>query len=159
MSQDLNEVKLIGRLGRDVEVRYTPQGTPVATLAVATNRSWAKKDAEGKPAMIKDERTGELVPEYETAVEWHRVELWKGAALNAKKYLRKGSRVFVSGRIQYDVVGDAPADGKADERKWFTKIVSQKVIYLSDAASTSAVPHMNEDANGSEIEMTGDEPL
>lgn len=159
MSQDLNEVKLIGRLGRDVEVRYTPSGTPVATLAVATNRSWAKKDANGKPVMVKVEGSEQLQPAYEQAVEWHRVELWKAAALNAKKYLKKGSRVFVSGRIQYDVVGDAPADGKADERKWFTKIVSQKVIYLSDAASTSSFPHVNEDANGSEIEMTGDEEM
>jgi len=80
----LNRVELIGRLGADPELRYTQQGTPVATLSVATNEQWT------------DKTTGEMREE----TEWHRVILWQRLAEIAQQYIRKGSRVFVAGQIK-----------------------------------------------------------
>lgn len=79
----LNKAQLIGHLGRDTDLRYTPDGTAVANLAVATNENW--KDKSG----AKQERT-----------EWHRVVLFGKVAEIAGEYLHKGSLVYLEGRIQ-----------------------------------------------------------
>ncbi|MEO5371948.1 MAG: single-stranded DNA-binding protein [Magnetococcus sp. DMHC-1] len=82
-SYSLNKVQLIGNLGADPEVRYTQAGKPVATLNVATSESW--KDTQGE----KKERT-----------EWHRVVVFGKLAEIAQQYYRKGSKVYVEGRLQ-----------------------------------------------------------
>jgi len=79
----LNMAQIIGHLGRDPDVRYTPEGTSVANLAVATNQTWKDKDGE------KQERT-----------EWHRVVLFGKVAEIAAEYLKKGSLVYLQGRLQ-----------------------------------------------------------
>ena len=79
----VNKVILIGNLGADPELRYTPSGTAVATLSVATNRRW--KDREG---MMQDE------------TEWHRVIVWAQSAEFCGTYLSKGSKIYVEGRLQ-----------------------------------------------------------
>ena len=79
----LNMAQIIGHLGRDPELRYTQEGTAVANLAVATNESWKDKDGE------KQERT-----------EWHRVVLFGKAAEIAGEYVKKGSLVYLQGRLQ-----------------------------------------------------------
>ncbi|MBF0176350.1 MAG: single-stranded DNA-binding protein [Magnetococcales bacterium] len=79
----LNKVQLIGNLGADPEVRYSQAGKPIAAFSVATSESW--KDAQGE----KKERT-----------EWHRVVIFGKAAEIAQQYLRKGSRVYLEGRLQ-----------------------------------------------------------
>ena len=84
MAGSLNKVMLIGRLGRDPEVRYTQGGTAVANLRIATDESWTdKKSGE------KQERT-----------EWHTVVLWGRQAEIANEYLGKGRLVFVEGRLE-----------------------------------------------------------
>jgi single-strand DNA-binding protein len=79
----LNMAQIIGHLGRDPEVRYTPDGAAVANLAVATNETWKDKSGE------KQERA-----------EWHRVVLFGKVAEIAAEYLKKGSLVYLQGRLQ-----------------------------------------------------------
>jgi single-strand DNA-binding protein len=79
----LNRVQLIGHVGTEVEVRFTPQGTKVADLRLATSRFW--RDGEGN----RQEET-----------EWHRVVLWAKSAENAASVLAKGRLVYVEGRLQ-----------------------------------------------------------
>lgn len=80
----LNKVTLIGNLGADVELRYLPNGSAVATLSVATTRKW------------KDKQTNEKREE----TEWHRVTLFQKLAEIAGQYLKKGSKVYLEGRIK-----------------------------------------------------------
>ena len=79
----LNKVMIIGRLGRDPEVRYTQSGSPVTTLSIATDESFT--DREGN----RTERT-----------EWHRVVVFQRAAETCAQYLSKGSLVYVEGKLQ-----------------------------------------------------------
>ncbi|WP_038303210.1 single-stranded DNA-binding protein [Kingella kingae] len=79
----LNKVILIGRLGKDPELRYMPQGDAVCNFSVATSESW--KDQQG----IKQERT-----------EWHNITMYRKTAEIAAQYLRKGNLVYLEGKIQ-----------------------------------------------------------
>jgi single-strand DNA-binding protein len=79
----VNKVILVGNLGRDPEVRYTPSGQAVANFTLATNEAWTDKAGQ------KQERT-----------EWHRVVVWGKAAENCGEYLSKGRQVYVEGRLQ-----------------------------------------------------------
>jgi single-strand DNA-binding protein len=80
---NLNKVLLMGRLGKDPELRYTTDGTPVATFSMATSETY--KDRSG----VKQERT-----------EWHNIVAWRKLAEIAGEYLKKGRLVYVEGRIQ-----------------------------------------------------------
>jgi single-strand DNA-binding protein len=79
----VNRAILVGNLGRDVEVKYTPSGAAVASLNVATTDKWTTKDGE------KKEQT-----------EWHRVVLWGKSAETLQPYLTKGKQIYVEGRLQ-----------------------------------------------------------
>nr|WP_080661307.1 single-stranded DNA-binding protein [Kingella kingae] len=79
----MNKVILIGRLGKDPELRYMPQGDAVCNFSVATSESW--KDQQG----IKQERT-----------EWHNITMYRKTAEIAAQYLRKGNLVYLEGKIQ-----------------------------------------------------------
>jgi single-strand DNA-binding protein len=83
MSRGLNKVMIIGHLGRDPEMRYTPSGRPVTTFTVATSRSW--KTAEG---------------EQHSETEWFNVVTWGNLAEICKQYLTKGQQVYIEGRLQ-----------------------------------------------------------
>ncbi len=80
----LNKVMLIGRLGADPEIRYMPSGDPIATIRLATTRRW------------RDRNTNERKEE----TEWHRVVFFSGLAKIVGEYLKKGSQVYVEGRIR-----------------------------------------------------------
>lgn len=80
----VNKVILIGNLGRDPEVRYTPNGLAVANLTIATSEVW------------KDKQSGEN----QERTEWHRVVMYQRLAEIAGEYLRKGSKIFIEGRLQ-----------------------------------------------------------
>ena len=79
----MNKTMIIGNLGNDPEVRYTQNETPVATFSVATTECW--KDSDGN----KQERT-----------EWHRVVAWRGLAEVCGEHLKKGSKVYIEGKLQ-----------------------------------------------------------
>jgi len=83
MARGLNKVMIIGNLGSDPEMRYTPAGRPVTSFSVATSRSWVTSEGERREA-----------------TEWFRVVAWGNLAEICNKYLSKGSRVYVEGRLQ-----------------------------------------------------------
>ena len=84
MARGINKVILIGNLGSDPEVKYMPSGEAVANISLATSESW------------KDKNTGEQVER----TEWHRVVLFRRLAEIAGEYLKKGSKVYIEGRLQ-----------------------------------------------------------
>ena len=84
MARGVNKVILIGNLGRDPEIRYMPNGGAVANLALATSEVW------------KDKNTGEQ----QEKTEWHRVVLFRRLAEIAGEYLKKGSKVYIEGKLQ-----------------------------------------------------------
>jgi single-strand DNA-binding protein len=113
VSRSLNKVMLIGNLGADPEVRSTTNGSRVATLSLATSRQWTGQGGE------KQEKT-----------EWHRVICWnnKGAQLAdlAEKYMKKGNRIYVEGRIEYRTWED-----REKQTRYVTEIIAREVILLS----------------------------
>ncbi len=84
MARGINKVILVGNLGRDPEMRYTPSGSAVANLALATSESW------------KDKQTGEN----QERTEWHRVVMFNRLGEIAGEYLKKGSKVYIEGKLQ-----------------------------------------------------------
>lgn len=84
MARGVNKVILIGNLGKDPEVRYMPNGQAVANVTIATSENW------------KDKNTGEQ----QERTEWHRVVFYRRLAEIAGEYLKKGSRIYVEGKLQ-----------------------------------------------------------
>ncbi len=84
MARGINKVILIGNLGQDPDVKYMPNGGAVANVTVATSDSW------------KDKNTGEM----QERTEWHRVVFFRRLAEIAGEYLKKGSKVYIEGRLQ-----------------------------------------------------------
>lgn len=109
MAKSLNKVLLIGNLGKDPELRYTPGGVPVASFSLATNESW--KDQDGN----LQERT-----------EWHNIVAWRKLAEICGEYLKKGKKIYIEGRIQtrsYD-------DKNTGAKRYVTEIVADNMIML-----------------------------
>src|SRR3954469_18480883 len=112
MAGSVNKVILVGNLGRDPEVRYTPSGQSVANFTVATNEAWTDKAGQ------KQERT-----------EWHRVVVWGKAAENCGEYLSKGRSVYVEGRLQ-----TREWTNKEGAKQYTTEVVANPVggvVFLS----------------------------
>ena len=108
MARGLNKVMIIGRLGNDPELKYTPQGQAVCSMTLATDESY------------KDKNSGQMV----NKVEWHRVVLWRFLAENAGKYLKKGSQVYIEGKLQ-------TRSWEKDGQKHFaTEIVANEMTFL-----------------------------
>ncbi len=104
----VNKVILIGNLGADPDLRYTPSGAAVATLSIATNEVW--KDNEGN----QQQKT-----------EWHRVVLWRKLAEVAGQYLKKGSQVYIEGRLQ-----TRSWDDKDGVKRYTTEIIGNNMQML-----------------------------
>ncbi|ATD08024.1 MULTISPECIES: single-stranded DNA-binding protein [Pseudoalteromonas] len=102
MARGVNKVILVGNLGQDPEVRYMPNGNGVANISIATTDSW------------KDKNTGQL----QERTEWHRVVLFGKLAEVAGEYLRKGSQVYIEGRLQTRKWTD-----QSGQEKYTTEIV------------------------------------
>ena len=118
MSRGLNKVMIIGNLGRDPEMRYTPSGRPVTSFSVATTRGWT--NAEG-------ERREET--------EWFNVVAWRKWAEVCHERLRKDSRVYVEGRLQTRSWEDD--DGR---RHYGTEIVATDMILLDSPSQPDSAP-------------------
>lgn len=112
MSRGLNRVMIIGNLGRDPEMRYTPGGRAVTTFNVACSRAWSNSEGE------RHEET-----------EWFSVVAWGKLAETCKQYLVKGSLAYVEGRLQTRSWEDN--DGKKHSR---TELVANEMIILGDRA-------------------------
>jgi single-strand DNA-binding protein len=113
----VNKVILVGNLGRDAELRYTPGGAPVATLNLATTEVWNDK-ASGQ----KQEKT-----------EWHRIVLWGKSAEALSEYLTKGKQIYVEGRLQTRKWQD-----KDGNDKYSTEIRSDKIVLLGGGGGGAA---------------------
>jgi len=105
----LNRVQLIGRLGRDPESKYTPTGKKVAHFSLAVSQRW---------------KTGTETREY---TEWVNIEAWGRLGEVCQEYLKKGSLVYLEGRLKTEKYED-----KEGETKYYTKVVTQFVQFLSD---------------------------
>jgi len=120
VSRSLNKVMLIGNLGADPEVRSTNNGGRVANLSLATSRQWTGAGGE------RQEKT-----------EWHRVICWnnKGAQLAdlAEKYMKKGDKLYVEGRVEYRTWED-----REKQTRYVTEIIAREVILLSPRGSGEA---------------------
>jgi single-strand DNA-binding protein len=104
----LNKVMLIGNLGKDPELRFTPSGRAVARFSLATSESWT--DQQGQ----KQDRT-----------EWHNVVVWGKQAESCGQYLSKGRQVFIEGSIR-----SRQYDDKEGQKRYITEVIAQRVQFL-----------------------------
>ena len=111
----VNKAILLGALGTDPEVRYTPSGVPVVNLSLATNERWKSSDGETQ------ERT-----------EWHRLVLWRQLAEIAGQYLHKGDKVYIEGRIQTRKWAD-----QEGHDHYTTEVVADELVMLSGSRGES----------------------
>ncbi len=118
MTRGLNKVMIIGRLGREPEMRYTPNGRPVTAFSVAVSRTWVAGDGD------KREET-----------EWFNVVAWGNLAEICKQHLHKGQMVYIEGRLQSR--GWEDQEGKKHYR---TEIVANEMIMLSDRREAGEEP-------------------
>ncbi len=109
MSKDLNKVQLTGRLGKDPEVRHTPQGNVVTQFTVASNRRWRTADGQDN-----------------TDTEWFNVVAWNKLAEICGDYLRKGSRVYIEGRLQTRSWDDQ----ESGQKRYKTEVIASDMIML-----------------------------
>ena len=109
MARGINKVIIVGNLGGDPETRYMPSGSAVTNLTVATNESW------------KDKATGEQ----KDRTEWHKVAMFNRLAEVAAEYLRKGSQVYIEGKLRTRKWQD-----KSGQDRWTTEIVADEMQML-----------------------------
>ena len=120
----INKVILIGNLGKDPEVRYLDSGVAVANLSLATSENYKNKE-------------GERV----TQTEWHDVVLWRGLAEVAEKYLKKGSSIYVEGKLRTNKWVD-----KDENTRYKTEILADKLTMLGKSNSQeSSIQNSSED--------------
>jgi single-strand DNA-binding protein len=109
MARGINKVIIVGNLGGDPETRYMPSGSAVTNLTVATNESW------------KDKQTGEQ----KDRTEWHKVAMFNRLAEIAAEYLRKGSQVYIEGKLRTRKWQD-----KSGQDRWTTEIIADEMQML-----------------------------
>ncbi len=116
-TRGINKVILIGNLGQDPEVRYMPNGNAVANVSLATSESW------------KDKNTGET----QERTEWHRVVFFRRLAEIAGEYLKKGSKIYVEGRLQTRKWQD-----NNGQDRYTTEIVADQMQMLDSRGGSAA---------------------
>ena len=109
MAKSVNKVILIGNLGKDPEVKYTPSGTAVAKFSLATNERYKDKNGE-----------------WQDRTEWHNIVAWQRTAEIAGEYLKKGRTVYIEGRLRTD----SWEDKNTHEKKYRTEIVVNDLVLL-----------------------------
>ena len=104
----LNKIMIIGNLGADPEMRYTPNGNPVTSFSIATNRTWTSSDGERK-----DE------------TEWFKVVAWNRLAEQANQFLSKGRRAYVEGRLK-----SSQFEGQDGQIRHTNEIIANQIVFL-----------------------------
>ncbi|HLJ28054.1 MAG TPA: single-stranded DNA-binding protein [Candidatus Angelobacter sp.] len=110
MAKSVNKVILIGNLGKDPEVKYTPSGVAVAKFSIATNERYKDKGGE-----------------WQDRTEWHNLVAWQRTAEIVGEYVKKGSKIYIEGRLQTS----SWEDKQSGEKKYRTEIVVQDLVLLS----------------------------
>ena len=134
MARGINKVILIGNLGNDPEVKYMPSGDAVANISVATSESW------------KDKATGEKVEK----TEWHRVVLFKRLGEIAGEYLKKGSKVYIEGRLQ-----TRKWQGQDGQDRYTTEIIANDLQMLDGKGGGESFSNSNEGSNYGRAQSQG----
>jgi single-strand DNA-binding protein len=116
MSRGLNKVMVIGHLGRDPEMRYTPSGRPVTTFTMAVSRSWNTADGERR-----------------SETEWFNIVAWGNLAEICKQYLYKGQQVYIEGRLQTRRWED-----KEGQKHTSVEVVANEMMMLGDRRDNSS---------------------
>ena len=135
MSRGLNKVQIIGHLGREPEMRYTPSGRPVTTFTVAVSRSWNTVDGE---------RHNET--------EWFNVVAWGNLAEICKQYLTKGQQVYIEGRLQ-----TRRWDDKEGVKHTSVEVVANEMMMLGERRDHNNQSQQPSDAISDESEMAANE--
>ena len=130
MARGVNKVILIGNLGSDPEVRYTPEGRPVANFSLATSESW------------NDRNTGER----QERTEWHRLVLWSKLAEIAGQYLKKGAKIYVEGRLQ-----TRSWDDQSGQKRYTTEIVVNDMQMLDSRGEGGGGGYSDRPAGGQNV--------
>jgi single-strand DNA-binding protein len=125
MSYGLNKVMILGNLGKEPEMRYTPSGRPVTTFSVAVSRSWNTADGE-----------------HRNETEWFNVVAWGKLAETCKQYLSKGKQVYLEGRLQTRRWED-----KEGVKHSTVEIVASEMIMCGDRREASHAPATGEENN------------
>ena len=112
----MNKAILVGNLGKDPEMRYTPNGVPVCSFPMATSETY------------KDRNSGERI----TQTEWHNIVIWRGMAETAEKFLKKGSQVYIEGKIKTRSWED-----QQGQKRYTTEIVADVMQLLDRPDGTS----------------------
>lgn len=123
MARGVNKVIIIGNLGQDPEIKYMPNGNAVANVTVATSESW------------KDKNTGENVDK----TEWHRVVFFRRLAEIVGEYLKKGSKVYIEGKLQTRKWQD-----KNGKDNWTTEIIANEMQMLDSRGGGSSDFNQNQ---------------
>ena len=135
MAKSINKVILIGNLGRDPEIKYTPSGAPVAKFSLATNERFKDKGGE-----------------WQERAEWHNVVAWQRLAEIIGEYAKQGAKVYVEGRLQTS----SWEDKQSKEKKYRTEIVAQDIVLLdAPGERASASDDARSARNQSQNEMGG----
>lgn len=120
----VNKVIIVGNLGRDPETRYMPNGEAVTNIAVATTESW------------KDKNSGEK----KELTEWHRITFYRKLAEIAAQYLKKGSQIYIEGRLQTRKWTD-----KENVERYTTEIIADSMQMLGSRQGTGGAAPMDDD--------------
>lgn len=129
----VNKAIILGRLGVDPELKYTPGGAAVCTLSIATSESWMDKSGQ------KQEKT-----------EWHRVVVWGKQAENCAQYLKKGRQAYIEGRIQ-----TRSWDDQNGQKKYTTEINASTVQFIGERSNNTGSPSGDYGHPGMGPEMYG----
>jgi single-strand DNA-binding protein len=133
----VNKVILVGNLGRDAELRYTPGGSPVATINLATTEVWNDKAGQ------RQEKT-----------EWHRVVLWGKTAESLNEYLTKGKQIYVEGRLQ-----TRQWDDKDGNKRYTTEIRGDRIVLLSGGGGGMGGGGARQQSRGAGASGSPEEPM
>ncbi len=136
MARGVNKVILIGHLGADPEMKYTPNGTPVCTFRVATNEAY--RDSSGQ---------------WQERTEWHRVVAWAKLAERCGQYLSKGRQVYVEGTLRTRSWED-----REGNRRYTTEIVARDVQFLGGPGTQPAAEPLGPEPGGFEEPLPGPPP-
>lgn len=133
----VNKVILIGNVGKDPEVRYMENNVAVAKFSLATTETYKKS-------------TGETVKN----TEWHNIVLWRGLAQIAEKYVKKGSQIYLEGRIK-----SRSYDDKEGVKKYITEIVGDNMTLLGKRDDTNADPRSDSSPYTGSVESAQTTPI
>ena len=140
MASGLNKAILIGNLGRDPEVRYTPSGVAVANFSIATSETWTNKDGEK-----------------ETRTEWHRIVAFGRLGEICGEYLSKGRQIYIEGRIQ-----TRDWEDREGIKRYTTEIVANQMLMLGtrdQAESARSGDAPSPDFSGTQVPAQDDDDI